>query len=128
MKNAETTYDLISGFSPIFNRISLKELGYLLDYNTTVSAKRWCKRHNITIHKDGGKNYIFKYEFDRVTNEALIKDLQKKYGSRWEEALELAQKNELYKLNSPKEPQSIHSIPRYKPQGKHAIKFLKANG
>ncbi len=98
MKNAETTYDLISGVSPIFNRIYLKELGYLLDYHTAISVKRWCRRHKINIHKDGGKNYIFRYEYDRVNNEPLIKDLKQKYGDRWEEAFEYAKKGELYKI------------------------------
>lgn len=128
MNNAETTYDLINGFNPIFNRISLTELRYLLDYQTPISVKSWCKRHNINIHKDGGKNYIFAYEYNRVNNEQLIKDLKQKYGSRWEEAFEYAKKGELYKMDLPKDPQSIHSIPRYKPKGKHAKLFLNKNG
>ena len=123
MKNAETTYDLKSGYSPIFDRIPLKELGYLLDYHTTTSTKSWCKRHEINIHKDGAKSYIFRYEYDRVNNELLIREFKLKYGNRWEEALELAQKNELYKMDSPKEPKSVHSIPRYKPKSKIAKKF-----
>lgn len=127
MKNAETTYDLISGFSLIYNRISLTELRYLLDYQTITSTKTWCKRHEITIHKDGGKNYIFAYEFNRVNNEPLINDLIQKYGDRWEEAFEYAKKSELYKMNLPKEPQSIHSIPRYKPKSNTA-KNLLING
>ncbi len=111
----------------MLDRISLKELGCLLDYHTTTSVKSWCKRHKITIHKDGGKNYIFRYEYDRVDNERLIKDLKEKYGEKWEKALELALRNELYKMSTPIEPQSSHSIQRYKPKGKHAIKFTKAN-
>ncbi len=124
MKNADTKYDLISGYNPIFDRISLKELGYLLDYHTVISVKRWCNRHRIKFHKDGGRNYIFKYEFDRVNNEILIKDLKEEYGHRWEEAFKYAQKGELYKMDLPCEPQSFHSTPRYKPKSKHAKNLL----
>ncbi len=123
MKNAELTYDLIGSTSPIFDRIPLKELGYLLDYHTSASVKSWCKRHEINIHKDRAKSYIFRYEYDRVNNEQLIGDFKLKYGNRWEEALEFAKKNELYKMELQIEPQSVHSIPRYKPKSKFAKKF-----
>lgn len=105
-------------------RIYLKELKYELNYATIVSVKSWCRRHNVTIFGDGHNRFIFKYDLDKVYVSLQIRDLKLKYKENWQYAFDLAQRNELYKMDELIEPHSIHNIPRYKPQSKAAKKLM----
>ncbi len=120
----ETKYE-VSGLGHFGTvRIYLKELKYELNYATIVSVKSWCKRHNVTIFGDGHNRFIFKYDLDKVYVSLQIRDLKIKYKENWQYAFDLAQRNELYKMDELIEPHSMHNIPRYKPQSKAAKKLM----
>lgn len=105
-------------------RIYLNELKVELNYSTTNSIKEWCKRHRINVLKDGQKRFIYRYDWDRVNISIQIKDLQMRYKEKWEYAFELAQRNELYRIEEVTEPKSFHNIPRYIPRSNAAKKLL----
>lgn len=106
-------------------RIYIKELKFELDYSTNSSIKSWCKRHKITLLGDGQKKFIYRYDLNRVNISFQMRDMKQRYGEKWEYAFELAQSNELYKLEELAEPQSVHNIQRYKPQSSAAKKIFE---
>ena len=106
-------------------RMTLKELMKELDYKTTSSVRRWCNKNKINIHQEGQKRYIYRVNWFNINQQNIICEFKEKYGEKWEYAMELASKNELYKLEKKYEPISIHSISNYKPKSTAAKNLLR---
>jgi hypothetical protein len=109
------------------DKIFLNELGGLLGYSSRNSVKNWCKKNLIEIYSYGNKRYIHKYDYENIIRAKQIEVFKNKYGKDWENAFELARRNELYKLDIQQEPISIHSNTRYVPKSKAASRLLKKN-
>jgi hypothetical protein len=103
--------------------IFMDELMALLNYESEKSAKDWCRRNQVEIYGRGHRKHIMRYDYDKAIKIPQIKLFREKYGDKWEYAFELAQANQLYKLELEYEPVSIHCGDRYKPKSVAASKI-----
>ena len=76
-----------------------------LRYKDSRSAIRWCERNNLTIRKDGVRNYVVENEFIQVYNNQNL----------------LRTKNVSHELSKSSEMTSS-----YKPQSKLALELSRA--
>lgn len=103
--------------------IYMNELMALLNYESEKSAKKWCIRNHVEIYGQGHRKYIMRYDYDRVIKLPQIIYFKKTYGESWEHVFELAQRNQMYKLDINQEPTSIHNLGKYKPKSVAASKI-----
>ncbi len=92
----------------------------LLNRKDVRSIRKWCKRHQLSIHKDITGEYVYESDFELAYNLPLINQLKAEHGDEWESVYEAHQNKTLYTmLDNTKASQSA-----YKPMGKVTSKLI----
>ena len=102
-------------------RIYFKQVLSMINLKTTDGAKSWCNRNEVTVFKDGARNFVIKAELDNAYDKPIIEEYKKKYGDQWMLRFELLKDNKLYAVIPTKKKMKKDS---YKPKSDESNDFL----
>lgn len=104
-------------------RIYLNEIAKQINKKDNRTAKKWCKKNFLKIHKDSSGEFAYQYDFDLAFDLPLINDLKLMHGNNWEDYYHAYNKNELHKiLDSPQSTKVGKTS--YVPKGKLSSKLF----
>lgn len=112
---------MISEYGPC-SRIYISQVKTLINRKDVRSARNWCKKNKVTVHKDCSGEFVYKTDFDLAYDMPLINDLRKKYQENWKACYALYKSGKAYESLdfSAASPQPK----TYKPKGKISKKLL----
>jgi len=104
------------------NRMYLKEIPKLINRKDIRTARKWCKKNHLKIHKDSSGEFAFLNDFDLAFDMPLINDLKLKHGDNWKDYYHVYNKNELHKMID--STKSVEKKAGYVPKGKLSKKLF----
>lgn len=101
----------------------LKEIPKLINRKDIRTARKWCKKNHLKIHKDSSGEFAFLNDFDLAFDKLLIDDLKFKYGDNWKDYYRAYSKDELYKILDSPQSKKVEKT-SYVPKGKLSSKLF----
>ena len=101
----------------------LPKVAALIERKDIRSARTWCKKYGVEIHKDSTGEFIFQNDFDMAYDLPLILVLKNKHGDNWEDVYNAYKNDELHKLIEHKK-QNVISSKSHKPKSEQSKDFL----
>lgn len=120
-KTVNCLISLLTDYGPC-SRIYISQFKNLINRKDTRSARNWCSKNNVTIHKDCSGEFVYKTDFELAYDMPLIKDLKKRYRDNWKECYVLFKNGKAYEALEFNTDSARSKS--YSPKGKLAKKLL----
>lgn len=103
-------------------RLYLSNITALINRKDIRSVRKWCIENNLTIHRDGSGEFVYKTEFELAYDMPLINSLRIKHPEDWKKYYALYKSGKAYETISFNERVPHKKV--YKPKGKIAAKIF----
>lgn len=105
-------------------RIYLREIAKQINKKDVRTAKKWCSKNFLKIHKDSSGEFAYQNDFDLAYDMPLINELKLKYGEHWQDYYLSYNRDELYKMLDLNQSRSKGKT-GYVPKGKLSSKLFR---